>query len=127
MLSTFLILILSLTSLAGLGLGSPQGGPPACHGTVLACKDHIEDGPHPDPPLSSRLADCSGFQLVRVTPAPVLTTSTVATVTITVTVTGPVLARLARRQTTVTPTAVPTYLSPGPCPSRASMGPRAPV
>ncbi|KAF8856003.1 hypothetical protein BDZ45DRAFT_804502 [Acephala macrosclerotiorum] len=58
------------------------------------------------PPMSSRLADCSSFQLVTVTPAPVTVTTTItSTVTEAIVTARAVLAR----QATMSPSAIPTY------------------
>ncbi|PWY94977.1 hypothetical protein BO94DRAFT_620479 [Aspergillus sclerotioniger CBS 115572] len=110
-LNSALVLILQ-------SLGQAQGQPYPCSGQPRACVAHIVDGANPTPPLTSRLADCSSYQAVVVTPHPTTVTTTVATETVTVTTTlgGPVQRRanVAARQVTSTPTAVPTYLD-NPC------------
>ncbi|KAJ0417940.1 hypothetical protein BJY00DRAFT_315337 [Aspergillus carlsbadensis] len=94
-------------------LVSGQGPPLPCLGTSLACALQLQLGFLP--PLPSRRADCSSYQMVTVTPDTATITTTVATVTTTVTVTGPVLRRglspnIEARAVTVTPTALPTYV-----------------
>ncbi|KAL4877437.1 hypothetical protein BJY04DRAFT_222185 [Aspergillus karnatakaensis] len=82
-------------------------------GRTNACINRINNGNNP--PRESRLADCSSYQAVIVTPTPTTITNTV---TETITVTGgggDTVKRLLHRQVTISPTAVPTYLSPGPC------------
>jgi len=61
------------------------------------------------PPLSSRLEDCSSFQLATVTPAPTTITTTVATETVTVSDAGVTARAILPRQETVSPTAIPAY------------------
>ncbi|CZR56072.1 uncharacterized protein PAC_05960 [Phialocephala subalpina] len=64
-------------------------------------------GTNGQPPMSSRLVDCSSFQLATVTPAPVTVTTTVATVIVTEV---PITARAVfARQATVSPSSVPAY------------------
>ncbi|KAL4903090.1 hypothetical protein BDW74DRAFT_180380 [Aspergillus multicolor] len=114
MLCYLLYLVLSIIT-AAQGQGQGQG-PPPCTGRPLACANQINHGNNP--PLSSRLADCSSYNGVTITPDPVTVTTTIATETITVTVTdtdtpttkNKRLARLAARQAGP----VPTYLH-SPC------------
>ncbi|KAJ5865280.1 uncharacterized protein N7529_007196 [Penicillium soppii] len=97
-----------------MGLGSVQGLLiPHCTGNSLACVANILIGINP--PFISRLADCSSYQKVVVTPSPTTVSTTVATTTITVTTTlGAVMRRaeVNALQATSTPTSVPTYLGP---------------
>jgi len=61
------------------------------------------------PPLSSRLADCSSFQLATVTPAPTTITTTVATETVTVSDATVTARAILPRQETISPTSIPAY------------------
>ncbi|KAF1972280.1 hypothetical protein BU23DRAFT_599763 [Bimuria novae-zelandiae CBS 107.79] len=107
----------TLTSLALLALtGTHQTlahNPNAnCNAFADSCLSGLSGtGANVAPPRSSRLADCSSFQLVTVTPAPRLITTIVATVTVTVTTTTTTtnLAALVRRQVTEVPSSIPSY------------------
>ncbi|KUJ23897.1 uncharacterized protein LY89DRAFT_776109 [Mollisia scopiformis] len=70
------------------------------------------------PPLSSRLDDCSSFQLATVTPAPTTITTTVATETITVTEAAVTARAILPRQETVYPSSIPAYATYCPVSSR---------
>ncbi|PYI36996.1 hypothetical protein BP00DRAFT_411093 [Aspergillus indologenus CBS 114.80] len=61
---------LILLFLDGFQTVQAQGGPLPCTGPTRACAAHITDGANPTPPLTSRLADCSSYQAVVVTPEP---------------------------------------------------------
>ncbi|KAJ5088697.1 hypothetical protein N7456_012313 [Penicillium angulare] len=108
-------LLLAIALLAGIGPAQALL-PIPCTGRTGVCILQILGGFIP--PLPSRLADCSSYQRVVVTPSPTTVTTVVATQTVTVTTTlGALLAgrgEIVARQTTSSPTAVPTYLG-SPC------------